>query len=202
VYEEIRDWVEELCLPTFLEIAGTAALVKAPKSKTLFQYLYPEVVNLQIATQDDEELRVIRYSNDHPPPWPESVKQTLFTLTKSILTSSDYGDDIPSYSPQQIILVEAAAFPKVVIEERGQILCCKPNTRDYLTTKEYTRLKKIKDARLDSLRVPSLKGLVTEEGGVIGLLLEFIEPSYSTLSAAMGEEHAYHAPGVTPEKPC
>jgi len=41
---------------------------------------------------------------------------------------------------------------------------------------------------------------VTEEGGVIGLLLEFIEPSYS-LSAAMGEEHAYYAPGVKPKKP-
>jgi hypothetical protein len=80
-------------------------------------------------------------------------------------------------------------------------MCCKPNTRDNVITKEYTRLKKIKDAGLDSLRVPRLRGLVTEEGGVIGLLLEFIEPSYSTLSAAMGEEHAYYAPGVKPEKP-
>jgi hypothetical protein len=36
VYEEIRNWAEELCLPTFLELAGTSAHVKAPESTSLF----------------------------------------------------------------------------------------------------------------------------------------------------------------------
>jgi tRNA A-37 threonylcarbamoyl transferase component Bud32 len=195
VYQEIRDWVEELCRPTFLELAKTHV-----KRTSLFQYLHPEVVNVQIATQDDGELRVIRYSNDHPP-WPDSVQQNSFTLTKSILPSSD----LPSYSPKQITLVEVAGIqiviPIVVVEEGGQIMCCKPCLFDSATETEYTKLKKIKDAGLDSLRVPSLRGLVTEEGGVIGLLMEFIEPSYSTLSAAMGEENAYYAPAVKPKKP-
>lgn len=204
VYEEIRNWAEELCLPTFLELARTSTYeVKAPESTSLFQYLHPQVINLQITTQGDDELRVIRYGHDRPPPWPDSVRQTLFPLTTSILTSSDDENDIPSYSPEQITVVELAAVPKVVVQglEGEQIMCFKSNTRDDVFTKEYTSLKKIKDAGIDSLRVPRLRGLVTEAGGVVGLLLEFIEPSYSTLSAAMGEENAYYAPGMKPEKP-
>ncbi|RMD39857.1 hypothetical protein DV735_g5273, partial [Chaetothyriales sp. CBS 134920] len=114
LYEEIRNWAEELCLATFLELAGTSTPeVKAPEPISLFQYLHPRVVNLQIATQGEGELRVIQYGHDRPPSWPDSVQQTLFPLTTTTLTSSDDDDDLPSYSPAQITVLEVATVPRV-----------------------------------------------------------------------------------------
>ncbi|KAE9377425.1 hypothetical protein N431DRAFT_434690 [Stipitochalara longipes BDJ] len=152
------------------ELAGpTSELAEA---ETLEEALNPVIFWLQMVTIDGE-VRLIR-RDDFTQPTIDFEPQDM----------SGVSADIPIFRSAQVEILETIE-PKRAYKVRveGQIRFCKLTGRGFelpAISRDCQVLQMIKDADLSLLcRAPRLEGLVRfrEDGGVIGFLTNYIEPS-------------------------
>ncbi|KAL9112427.1 MAG: hypothetical protein Q9227_003269 [Pyrenula ochraceoflavens] len=185
VEAEIQEFVDEVCQPTFNELSKTQDRITNDESHPFYlhQHLHPKTVHLQIITRDGKA-EVIPCAGVQP--------QSRFLRSKDV---SLLGQKmLPVYEPSKIEVVELLGQWILRVSVGGQDLCCKLNIDDGIIMKEYRALQRVTEHGPSSMRVPKLRGLVVEDDGVVGLLLDYIPTRYTTLTAAVEsaaeEDHA------------
>ena len=178
VENEIIDLVERECRPLFHKFtnartdSGGADKANCPKL-TVYQHMHPAVVSLQLVTQNGR-LKVIERDDLQP------RSQFLPSQDEVLLAQRNS----PVYQASQLDVLEVLGQWILKVSADEEIVFCKLNVVQNAILTEYRALRKITEVGL-STKVPKLRGLVSEGDGVIGLLLDYIEPKHSTLTAAL-----------------
>jgi serine/threonine protein kinase len=175
-YSEIEDLLRTLCQPFFQELARATA--DEHQRKSLYAHMNPHTFNLQLETLAGKPKIVKR----------DDIPQVVFH--PALPGTTIISPDIPPFSPRSIEILELLAYTWVLkVQLNGEVMVCKLTNQsghhDSLA-REYTSLQRILDANIAShIKVPKLRGVRSENGGVVGVLLDYIQPAVPNLGIAL-----------------